>query len=99
MDCPDVDIFNGATLGTIKEDPPFLMQFHKSQLIPPVHQVLRTFIPSKAKRHDILGYLENGLPIRVFLILCNFLKHLLWLIISKQEVLWMIVMLLLGTAI
>ena len=34
--------------------------------IPPVPQVLRTFIPSKAKRQEILGYLENGLPKRVF---------------------------------
>ena len=61
---PFTVIFDGVTLGTIKEVPPFSMQLDKNQLILPVP--LRTFIPSKAKRQEILGYLENGLPIRVF---------------------------------
>ena len=65
-DCPDVVVFDGVTLGTIKEVPPFSMQLDKNQLIPPVPQVLRIFIPSKAKRQEILGYLENGLPILAF---------------------------------
>ena len=42
-DCPDVVIFDGVTPSTSKEVPSFSMQFDKSQLIPPVPQVLVHF--------------------------------------------------------
>ena len=95
----EVGIFDGVTLGTIKEVPPFSMQFDKSQLILPIPQILRTFISSKTKREDILGYLENELPIRIFSDFVQSPEISPLANYIEQEVLWMIIMLFLGTAI
>ena len=66
MECPDVVIFDGITLGTIKKIPPYFIQFYDNQRIPPVYQAIRIFIPSVTKRKAIVDYLRTGLNLSAF---------------------------------
>ena len=63
---PDVVIFDGITLGTVKKLPPPTLKFDENQHIPSVPQSTRLFILSKAVRREISQYLQNGLPTCAF---------------------------------
>ena len=68
-DSPDIVIFYGITLGTVKDIPPFSIQIDEDQQILPTSQETRLFIPSITKRKAIIQYLQHGLSISAFHIL------------------------------
>ncbi|KAI6647838.1 hypothetical protein LOD99_8425 [Oopsacas minuta] len=66
QDSPDVVIFDGITLGTMKDIPSSSIQIDEDQQLLPISQGLRMFIPSIANRKALLQYLQHGLPITAF---------------------------------
>ena len=59
-------IFDGITLGTVKEIPPFSIHIDEDQQILPVSQEIRLFIPSITKRKAIIQFIQHGLPYSAF---------------------------------
>ena len=65
-DHPDVVIFDGVTMGTVKNLPQPSIELDTSQILPKVPQTIRIFIPSKKHRKAIADYLYNGLSTTAF---------------------------------
>ena len=65
-DIPDVVIFDGITLGTVKNLPPPVIEIDPDQRISLVPKTMCLFIPPKAQRNALSEYLHNGLSIVAF---------------------------------
>ena len=70
-DNPDVVVFDGVTLGTIKNIPPAIIHIDTDQKLKCVPQSARLFIPSHVQRKRLTEYLQNGLSITAFRELVN----------------------------
>ena len=66
MDRPEVVVFDGITLGTVKQLPDPVLELDTNQRLPLIPQSLRVFLPSTAHRKAISEYLLDGLSLFAF---------------------------------